>query len=77
MAERDEFRRWVDDQLVPTGIALHRGEPGPRGDAAWTVKGEPTSYTLRATQIYRRENGGWRVCHRHGDGLDVTEAPTR
>jgi ketosteroid isomerase-like protein len=32
-----------------------------------TVNGEPRSYTLRATQVYRREGGEWRVAHRHGD----------
>ncbi|WP_030759309.1 nuclear transport factor 2 family protein [Streptomyces sp. NRRL F-2664] len=46
------------------------------GDMAYTaglehtttrVDGEPRSYTLRATQVYRRESGGWRVAHRHGD----------
>lgn len=45
------------------------------GDAAYTVgfehtaasvNGVPGSYTLRATQIYRREDGGWKVAHRHG-----------
>ncbi|MFI0999584.1 nuclear transport factor 2 family protein [Streptomyces galbus] len=46
------------------------------GDLAWTagfehtsvsVRGEPRSYTLRVTQVYRREDGRWRVAHRHGD----------
>ena len=46
------------------------------GDMAYTaglehtstsVDGEPRSYTLRATQVYRREDGQWRVAHRHGD----------
>jgi|SRR3954470_5539168 ketosteroid isomerase-like protein len=46
------------------------------GDMAYTaglehtsarVNGELRSYTLRATQVYRRENGEWRVAHRHGD----------
>jgi ketosteroid isomerase-like protein len=32
-----------------------------------SVDGEPRSYVLRVTQIYRRENGEWRVAHRHGD----------
>lgn len=32
-----------------------------------TVNGEPRSYTLRATQIYRREHGEWKVVHRHAD----------
>lgn len=50
------------------------------GDMAYTaglehtsaaVNGQPRSYTLRATQVYRREGGEWRVAHRHGD--TVTE----
>ncbi len=50
------------------------------GDMAYTaglehtsasVDGQPRSYTLRATQIYRREGGKWKVAHRHAD--TVTE----
>ncbi|APX03034.1 nuclear transport factor 2 family protein [Arthrobacter sp. QXT-31] len=46
------------------------------GDMAYTaglehtsasVDGQPRSYVLRATQVYRREDGEWRVVHRHGD----------
>ncbi len=32
-----------------------------------TVNGEPTSYALRATTVFRREAGVWRAVHRHGD----------
>jgi ketosteroid isomerase-like protein len=48
------------------------------GDMAYTVgyehsqvsvDGEPRTYTLRATQVYRREGGDWKVVHRHGDTL--------
>jgi ketosteroid isomerase-like protein len=48
------------------------------GDMAYTaglehtsasVDGEPRTYTLRATQVYRREGGEWRVAHRHGDAV--------
>ena len=48
------------------------------GDMAYTVgyehtqasvNGEPRSYTLRATQVYRREDGEWKVAHRHADTL--------
>ena len=31
-----------------------------------SVDGVPRTYTLRATQIYRREDGEWKVAHRHG-----------
>ena len=48
------------------------------GDMAYTaglehtsasVDGLPRTYTLRATQVYRREEGAWRVAHRHGDSV--------
>jgi ketosteroid isomerase-like protein len=50
------------------------------GDMAYTaglehtsasVDGQPRTYTLRATQVYRREEGEWKVAHRHAD--PVTE----
>ena len=41
---------------------------------AHTVDGEDKGITLRATQIYRREDGQWRVIHRHGDILTPIEA---
>jgi ketosteroid isomerase-like protein len=49
------------------------------GDMAYTVAlehssasvdGVPRTYTLRATQVYRREGGQWRVAHRHGDTVE-------
>jgi ketosteroid isomerase-like protein len=49
-----------------------------RDDMAYTVgyerisasmDGAPRTFTLRATQVYRREGGEWRVVHRHADAL--------
>jgi ketosteroid isomerase-like protein len=50
---------------------------GVSGDLAYTVAFEHTSvsingvpakpYTLRVTHIYRREDGEWKIVHRHGD----------
>jgi ketosteroid isomerase-like protein len=49
---------------------------GASGDLAYMVgyehnqvevNDEPTTYTLRVTHVYRRENGQWRIVHRHGD----------
>ena len=34
-----------------------------------SVDGDPRSYTLRATQVYRREGGEWKVAHRDADTL--------
>jgi len=34
-----------------------------------TVDGAPEEMTVRATQVYRREDGSWKVIHRHGDVL--------
>jgi ketosteroid isomerase-like protein len=64
---------------------------GVSGDLAYTVGFEHTAvsvdgvpvepYTLRVTNIYRREQGAWKVVHRHGDAPPVDqslpgEAPT-
>jgi ketosteroid isomerase-like protein len=52
------------------------------GDVAYTagyehtqasVSGEPRTYTLRATQVYRREDGEWKVAHRHADTVPDAE----
>src|SRR5882757_2070018 len=32
-----------------------------------SVNGKPTTYTLLVTQVYRREQGAWKIVHRHGD----------
>ena len=52
---------------------------GASGDLAYLVAFEhitasvngapPESYTLRVTTVFRREDGEWRVAHRHGDSL--------
>jgi ketosteroid isomerase-like protein len=56
---------------------------GASGDLAYIVGIEhttanvgsagPKSYSLRVTTIFRREDGEWKVVHRHGDPYD---APT-
>lgn len=32
-----------------------------------TIDEQPRTFTLRSTQVYRREAGEWRVVHRHAD----------
>jgi ketosteroid isomerase-like protein len=72
--------RWSDctDQRVDVVAA------GVSGDLAYTVTFEHTSvsvdgvpvepYTLRVTQVYRREGGEWKVVHRHGDAPPVDQS---
>ena len=52
------------------------------GDLAYTVHreltstsvdGRPRDYVLRVTQVYRREDDGWKVVHRHADGGSAPE----
>jgi ketosteroid isomerase-like protein len=57
---------------------VHIVAAGASGDLAYTVayehttasiEGIPRTYSLRVTQIYRREDGEWKLAHRHGDEL--------
>lgn len=57
---------------------------GASGDLAYTVgyehnqvrvDGEARTYTLRATHIYRREDGEWRIVHRHADVPPAEDQP--
>jgi ketosteroid isomerase-like protein len=67
LAERFSGARSCEIELVAADVS---------GDLAYTVHREltstsvddrPRSYVLRVTQVYRREDGVWKVVHRHGD----------
>jgi ketosteroid isomerase-like protein len=77
---------WVASQFSDvTDFHLEIVAAGVSGDMAYTVayensmvsvKGEPPRpWRLRVTHVYRRENGRWKICHRHGDQLDTGQAP--
>jgi ketosteroid isomerase-like protein len=72
-SKTQSFETWSAENLV-TAVA---------DDLAITVElehygrhtdGEKEEMTLRATQVYRREGGEWKVLHRHGDILQPIEA---
>jgi len=43
-----------------------------------SIDGRPVApITVRVTHIYRRENGEWKIVHRHGDSAPVDESPRR
>jgi ketosteroid isomerase-like protein len=60
-----------------TGYEIELLAAGASGDLAYTVVLEntscstvgagPISYRLRVTHVYRREDGEWRIVHRHAD----------
>jgi ketosteroid isomerase-like protein len=62
-----------------TAYRFNLAAAGLSGDLAYTVGYEHTSvsldgvpvepYTLRVTHVYRRENGEWKIAHRHADSV--------
>jgi ketosteroid isomerase-like protein len=60
---------------------------GASGDLAYTVgyerhrtsiEGGPVQpHSLRVTHVYRRENGEWKIVHRHGDETPLRDMPPR
>ncbi len=62
-----------------TGYEIEVVAAGASGDLAYLVAFEhttasvngapPEPYTLRVTTVFRREDGEWRIVHRHGDSL--------
>jgi ketosteroid isomerase-like protein len=79
---------WVASQFSdPTDYRFEVLAAGASGDLAYTIglehntvriSGRPTTYTLRATHVYRREDGEWKIVHRHGDYIpaDQEELPS-
>ena len=73
---REVFSRLADAFSQATSSAVELVAADVSGDLAYTahreitstiVNGEPRDYVLRVTQVYRREDGDWKVVHRHGD----------
>jgi ketosteroid isomerase-like protein len=69
----DTVASWFSDC---TAYDVELVAAGASGDLAYTVcfehssclvQGQPRSYRLRVTHVYRREGGQWKFVHRHGD----------
>ncbi|HEU5163117.1 MAG TPA: nuclear transport factor 2 family protein [Thermoanaerobaculia bacterium] len=50
-------------------VSVERQTAAPAGEAT------PSHRVLRATQIFRREDGAWRLVHRHADPVVEKRAP--
>lgn len=56
-----------DIDLVAADVSGNLAYTVQREITSATVNGTPREYVLRVTQVYRREDGTWKVVHRHGD----------
>ncbi len=76
--EVSQVFRWLASRFSDcTAYRFELVAAGVSGDLAYTVGYEHTSvsidgvpvepYTLRVTHVYRREDGEWKIVHRHGD----------
>ena len=66
------YETWDAENLV-TGFGETLGFTVELERLTRHVGGEVEEMSLRATTIYRREGGAWKVIHRHGDGLMTVE----
>lgn len=71
---------WAVTRFVEGHIAFHPiaiGDDGSLGYTIWIEKGEARlqgsdgirAFALRVTQLYRRENGAWKIIQRHADPM--------
>ncbi len=87
-AGAEERFRWAASRLAPSGatLAVEYLAWGVSGDLAYTVVLERTRVRTagqdtvrngftRATYLFRREDGQWRLAHRHGDHLPERFTP--
>jgi ketosteroid isomerase-like protein len=81
-AVRELFRSLGDTFSNCTSYVYEISAVDVVGDLAYTagyerteasINGEPRRYVLRSTQIYRREDGEWKVAHRHADASSDSE----
>jgi ketosteroid isomerase-like protein len=84
--EVSQLFRWVGSRFSEcTSFRFELIAAGVSGDLAYTVGYEHTSvsmdgapvepYTLRVTHVYRREDGEWKIVHRHADAPPTGQIP--
>ena len=66
------YETWSGENLV-TGFADSLGFTVELENLTRQIDGRTEEMSLRATSIYRREQGAWKVIHRHGDSLMAVE----
>ena len=71
-SQTQHFDTWSAENIV-TAVVSDLAFSVELEHYAQQAGAEDKGMTLRATQIYRRENGEWKVVHRHGDALTPVE----
>lgn len=66
------FESWSAEN-VATAVGADLAISVELEDYGRRLEGENKEMTLRATQVYRREGGAWKIIHRHGDVLTPVE----
>ncbi|TXK39001.1 nuclear transport factor 2 family protein [Nonomuraea sp. C10] len=85
-AELNRVYQWVGSRFSRCGdLSFDVEVVDIVGDLAYTVgcerftasvDGRPAEpMTIRVTHVYRREDGTWKIVHRHGDWAPVDEGP--
>ena len=64
-----------EQEIVATGQSGDLGYVVAFEHTTASVGGVPRSYTLRVTTVLRREDGEWKVVHRHADMVTDDSAP--
>jgi ketosteroid isomerase-like protein len=67
LAERFSDCTSYEYEVIAAGVSGDAGYTVGYERSAVSVHGQPRSYTLRVTHGYRREQGEWKIAHRHGD----------
>ncbi len=86
--ELSRIFRWVASTFSEVSdFSFEVEAAGVSGDLAYAVgyerfngsiDGRPVApMTVRVTQVYRREDGEWKIVHRHGDRPPVDESEPR
>ena len=88
--ELERIFRWVAGRLGGANFRdfqfdVEVAEVSPDGQMAYTVgferfnevlaDGATKPWAVRVTHAYRREDGEWKIVHRHGDLAPVDESP--
>jgi ketosteroid isomerase-like protein len=64
-------------ELVAAGVSGDLAYTVGYERGSWSWDGGPVeSTTLRVTHVYRRENGEWKIVHRHADRPPIEQSPS-